>query len=501
MSLSPKSLVLLTSAIVLSAAVIRFTHLTNLPVFADESIYIRWAQVMRAEPGLRFLPLSDGKQPLFMWLIIPFFKLFSDPLIAGRVVSGLAGLGTILGVGVAGYLLFRNFRLALGAAFIYTFLPYAVFFDRMALADSLLTMFLLWTFNFSLVSFQSSRWDFSMLAGFSLGFAWLTKSPAVFGYILIPGLLLTVYKDQKSFLKKIPLYLGLIFTIYIISFVMYNILRLGPEFHQIALRNRDYLHPLAEILRHPLDPLIPHLKDVINFFFHFLTPLGLVLMFIGLINPDLKHLRQRTVLGLWLIFPVIVQSAFSRTLTARYLLFTVPYAVLLLIHAVWHIGDRTKSHLLSLAALLLVGVSGLLFDGLLITNPQSLPLPRIERSGYLELWTAGFGISEVSRQIRQVALQGPVVVGSEGFFGTPFSALQMYLNDLPQVRVVGIGQNIAGIDQKLINATADNRVYLVANSSRMLKSPDELGLTLLGSYPKAQAPDGSREYLLFMEIK
>ena len=61
-------------------AVTRLYQLTLLPVFADEAIYIRWAQVMKAESTLRFLPLSDGKQPLFMWSVIPFFKLFSDQI-------------------------------------------------------------------------------------------------------------------------------------------------------------------------------------------------------------------------------------------------------------------------------------------------------------------------------------------------------------------------------------------------------------------------------------
>ena len=76
----------------------RLINLTNLPVFADEAIYIRWAQVMRSEPSLRFLPLSDGKQPLFMWLIIPALKIFSDPLFAGRMISLGSGLLGLFGV-------------------------------------------------------------------------------------------------------------------------------------------------------------------------------------------------------------------------------------------------------------------------------------------------------------------------------------------------------------------------------------------------------------------
>ena len=93
-----KSVIILGTLIVAVALFLRIYNLTKLPVFADEAIYIRWAQVMRAEAGLRFLPLSDGKQPLFMWSMIPLFKLFDDPLFAGRFLSVVTGMVTLLGV-------------------------------------------------------------------------------------------------------------------------------------------------------------------------------------------------------------------------------------------------------------------------------------------------------------------------------------------------------------------------------------------------------------------
>src|SRR3989339_937487 len=131
----------------------RLINLNSIPVFVDEAIYVRWSQVMRAESSLRFLPLSDGKQPLFMWLTIPFLKVVSDPLVAGRALSALAGLGTVIGIGLASYFLFSNIRLSILTTLLAAVLPYLVFFDRMALADSLLAMFLVWTFNFSYLSF------------------------------------------------------------------------------------------------------------------------------------------------------------------------------------------------------------------------------------------------------------------------------------------------------------------------------------------------------------
>ena len=87
---------------------LRLINLNGLPVFVDEAIYIRWAQIMRSEATLRFLPLQDGKQPLFMWSMIPMFKVFADPVIAGRVLSVLAGFGSLLGLTTLSFLLFSS---------------------------------------------------------------------------------------------------------------------------------------------------------------------------------------------------------------------------------------------------------------------------------------------------------------------------------------------------------------------------------------------------------
>src|SRR3989344_5798118 len=166
--------ILIGLGILFLAFAIRIINLTIIPVFGDEAIYVRWAQVMRTDATLRFLPLSDGKQPLFMWLIIPFTKFLSDPLVAGRIVSVFSGMGTLIGVFALSYLLFSSYRLSLIASFIYAISPFTVFFDRLALADSLLTFFGIWTYIFTILAVKKLRLDYSMLAGFTLGGATLT---------------------------------------------------------------------------------------------------------------------------------------------------------------------------------------------------------------------------------------------------------------------------------------------------------------------------------------
>jgi len=488
----------LTLLIVLATAVyLRFVNLTSLPIFADESIYVRWSQVMRAEPSLRFLPLSDGKQPLYMWATIPFLKVFSDPLMAGRVFSALAGLGTIAGIAAASYILFKTPRQTLTATAVAA-VPYLIFFNRLALADSLLAMFLIWTFVFSLLSFVHRRLDLAMFAGFSLGFAWLTKSPAIFAFLLLP---LNVLFIPKLTTKNLLLSTFYFLLSVAIATGMYNILRLGPEFHMISIRNADYVFSLSEVLSHPSDPLIPHLKDSWSFYLYLATPVGVALLLWAILGEGLHHWRQRFVLAAWFLGPIFIQSAMAKQFTARYLLFTVPFAVLLMSHAIEHIGQKTQKHILTVAAACLLISLSLWMSYQVVFHPENAPLPRIERSGYLEEWTAGYGLYDVSQQLRQAAKSGPVVVGSEGFFGTPFSALQAYLNDVPNVRIIGVGVWIDSVNERLTSALADNQVFLVVNSSRFhVAEPEKIGLKLITSYPKAVRPDSSREFLLFFQV-
>ena len=113
--------------VVLLGFFLRVYNLTILPIFVDEAIYIRWAQVMASEATLRFLPLSDGKQPLFMWVLMFLIDYFSDPLFIGRLVSVASSVGTMFGIFIFSYLLFKNKAVSLFSVFAYSISPFSVF--------------------------------------------------------------------------------------------------------------------------------------------------------------------------------------------------------------------------------------------------------------------------------------------------------------------------------------------------------------------------------------
>jgi len=478
---------------------IRFINLTILPVFADEAIYIRWSQIMRSEPTLRFLPLSDGKQPLFMWLTIPFLKVFTDPLIAGRCLSVLSGLGSLVGLAFLVWLLFKEKRIFLIAAFFYVVVPFFVFFDRLALVDSLLTMFALWLACLSLWLINYQRWDLAMITGMVLGGALLTKSPAIFFALFIPvGLLFLSFKKKNNFLRILALWA----IVWIFGFGIYNfLLRLGPGFQMIAMRNKDYLFSLKEILSHPLDPLKPHLGDLASWFPNLLTWPILLLSLGGLLVGLKNKFRQTLFLLIWLLIPLLAQSVFAKVFTPRYILFTIwPFLIFAAFFMDWLWSKLKKKNCLLIILLLIIVIPAIRYDWLLLTNPEKAPLPRNLRNGHLEEWTAGQGLKESAEFFKEKAKSSKVFVGTEGFFGTLPDGLQIYLEGTPNITVIGVGWPVSGVHQSLINSLVDNEVYLLVNQSRLNLSPQANGLVLVKEYPKAAWPDGHRDKLLLFQL-
>lgn len=484
---------------------IRLTHLTSLPVFADEAIYVRWAQVMKAEPTLRFLPLSDGKQPLFMWVMIPFFKIFSDPLYAGRFVSVLTGFGTLIGIFLATYLLFKDKKAALIAAFIYALTPFSVFFDRMALVDSMLAMFGVWVFLGALFVVKKMRLDASMITGFLLGGALLTKSPALFFVIMLPVFFLFVPYTKKDKLKKRLLpylkYAGLLLVVLVIGYGMYNILRLGPNFNLLAERNQDYVYPLKHILTSPLDPFKPFIDRSYRYFLIMGPGVFIFLSLFGFLTNIKTRTKEILSLGVWAVLPILIVSEYTKVLTARYILFSVPFFVILAASA--FLAKDSLRKIFSIGLVIFI-IHAFFLDQLYVTNIEAAPLPRTERSGYLEEWTAGTGIKETADWILARHQKNPdehIVVGTEGYFGTLPDGLEIYLNNIPNVTVIGVGLGHSEVPKKLLDTkAAGNTTFFLVNNERFHGKGEELGMNLISAYAKGVRPDGTRQTLLFYEV-
>lgn len=498
--------IILGFVLLLAAFVIRVNHITALPVFADEAIYIRWSQIMNHESTLRFLPLSDGKQPLYMWILMFYVNRVHDPLFAGRILSVLAGLTTIGGIFATSYLLFRNKIVSFVASAIWIVTPFSFFFDRMALVDSLLAAFMTWTLFFGILMAKTKRLDFAMLTGFTLGGALLTKSPALFATLLLPTTWIVSQfprkrKDVFFHLAKLAI---LLVVTYIIGYTMYNILRLGPNFVEIGSRNLDYVFPISHLWTNPKDPLIFHIEEIFFDWFIKMGPwpiLGLIIL--GLVGNWKKYWKEKLLLLAWFAGPIFVNSEYAKVFTVRYIIYTLPP---IFIFASTFLMNKIK--LVKFAGYIfgvLFIVFSLIFDYQISYTPEKANLPSSERSGYLEEWTAGTGIKEVSDFLKEEHGINPdekIVVGTEGYFGTLPDGLQMYMQDTQNVTVIGSGLDFGEVPQSLVDSyKAGNKTYFVVNSSRLKIKSDDFakdGLKVIKTFKKADRREHeTHEYIWY----
>lgn len=479
--------------------VFRLINLNIIPVFVDEAIYVRWSQVMRNEATLRFLPLSDGKQPLFMWITIPFLKFISDPLIAARMVSVFSGLGSLIGVSIFSWLLFGNITTSIIAALLYAVVPFTVFFDRMALADSLLNMFGIWSLVFSIIFARTRRLDVAMILGFIIGGGLITKSPAIIFYLwIIIALAFFARINQISKRQILEVVAGLV-AVFLVSQGINSILRLGPGFSMIGSRNQDYVFSLKEVLIHPLNPLIGNLKSTLNWLWLLFTPPVFIISFFSLLNK--KKIWPALFVFLICLLPLFAQGAIAKVYTSRYIMFaSIPLLSVAASGFYWVLIQ--KKVILNLLILLMI-LTPIFVSAIYITNPQSAPMTFDMRSGYLQEWTAGVGNKEIANYIIDLESQGKkIVVFTEGYFGTMPDGLQIYTEGHPNITIVGSPPNVSRLPDGLINSAKTNMNFFVVNKSRnKLKSADLEKLILIKEFPKASRLDGTQEVLQFYLLK
>ena len=76
---------------------LRRPHRRDRPAYCDEASYLRWAQLICADPLHNlFISMEDAKLPLHYWLLALCYHLTPDPILSGRLFSVLCGALTIV---------------------------------------------------------------------------------------------------------------------------------------------------------------------------------------------------------------------------------------------------------------------------------------------------------------------------------------------------------------------------------------------------------------------
>ena len=474
------------------------THLiglTTLPVFADEAIYLRWAQLIIDDwRQYLFFPMNDGKTPLFIWLLVGPLKIFSDPLLAGRLVAVMAGFAQWwLGVKIIKQLGGKGVA-QLVAALSFSLLPFWYFHHRMALMDGWLVVLLSASYLLLLKATQTKKnVKLLIISGLSFGLALLTKIPAL---LFIPSLILApiLVKPKKATLAAAASWSS---GVLLVGLVVFLSLKLHPAFGQLFNRGNDFLYSFEELLSAGVWPvLIGNSRAALMAFGRYLTWPIVLLPLAGLFQDSWRRKHALLILSsLGFLLPILL---LGKTIYPRYLL---PAALPLTLSAalvfeqfLFHTQRRLKKPFEALArsiAIVLVITftvsTALEFTLISWQNPGYLSFVPVDRQQYLADWSSGHGIKETTELLVKSAQYQTIAVATEGYFGTLPDGMLMYLHnqDVRNIKVEGIGQPVREIPLNFRQRAQEyDRVWLVVNSHR-----EKIGLatttaTLLQSYPR-----------------
>lgn len=471
----------------------RLFRLTLIPIFTDEAIYVRWAQIARYDAAWRFISLSDGKQPLFVWLAMMLMPYFNNPLFAGRLISVFAGLVTMIGLFFLGWLIFGKKRIGFLTASLYLVYPFAFVYDRMALMDGLVGTFCIWSLLFEILLVKTLRLDVALILGMIVGGGMLTKTSGFFNlYLLSFSLLLFPWQDKKR-LPKLFLWLGLALVAAGEAMIMYQILRLSPLFSMINEKNTIFVYPLKDWLEHPWRFLVGNLKGLWDWFkSYFSWPMILLLGFS--VFTFWRKFFQKVLLLIWFFPPFFALALFGKVLYPRFIFFMTLSLLPLVALSLDKIYLRLKKPWLFLVCYLLCSTLWLRTIFQLVTDPYRANIPRSDAYQYLNGWPAGGGINEVVDFLNQESQKGKVWVGTEGTFGPLPYALEVYLYRNFNVEIHGFWPLKQVVPEEATKSAALKHSYFVFNQTQTV--PENWPLKLIGKYPKGVG----KEFLQLFQV-
>ena len=416
---------------------LRLIYITRLPIFTDEAIYIRWAQIALQDSSWRFISLTDGKQPLFIWVAMIFLKFIHDPLLAGRLVSVFSGLFTMAGLFFLSYELFKNKTTAFLTTILYVFYPFAQVYDRMALYDSMVGAFCVWALYFSTLLVKRQKLDIAYTLGIVIGGGVLTKSNAFFSIYLLPFTLI-LFDFKKSQLVR-RFFRWAVFAIFasVIAYGMYNILRLSPLFQIISIKNANFAYPFSQWIQHPFTYLQSNLSGFMSWLTQYLGVSYMVLILISLILIK-KFFKEKLLLVLYFLLPFIAICLFGNVIYPRFIyfmsLFLLPLAgwgLNYIIDEAIRYSSKRNNYLIAKISIPIIVLVFIWYPGLtsfqFAYDPIHARIANADNSQYVNSWASGWGVKESVEFFTQESKTQKIFVATEGTFGLMPESMEIYL--------------------------------------------------------------------------
>ena len=440
-----------------------FTRLYNileLPIFTDEAIYVRWAQIANNDASWRFISLTDGKQPLFVWAAMIIMRFVQDPLFAGRLVSVVAGLFSMIGLFLLGREIFKNIWIGIVSAVAYVLHPMALVYDRMALYESLLGAFTVWSLYIIIILIRRIRLDVALILGMVVGGGILTKSSGFFSIYLLPLSLLLFNFKQKDKWKQLGIWAWYYVLAIIIAYGFYSILRLSPFFHIIEEKNELFVYSFKEWQMHPFTFIHGNLRGLWDWLWRYMTFSGIILVGLSFLI-DRRFFREKLMLFIWFFIPFVALTIFGKTLYPRFIFFMTLALLPLIAFSIFKIKELIRNKILLFGVFALLLFFPLSSGYLIVNNFSEAPIPSLDLEQYSNGWTSGAGVKEIVAFLEKEAEDKKIFVGTQGTFGLMPYALEMYLVDNKNITIAGFWPIDETLPKKLDQAKEKMPTYVL----------------------------------------
>jgi 4-amino-4-deoxy-L-arabinose transferase-like glycosyltransferase len=370
---------------------VRLHHLMALPLFIDESFHIETAQ--RAADGHWLESAGHGR----------FFRVWYNAILgvdtasagwvtrAGTVVIGLLGVAAFYGLVRA----MASHRAGLIAVIIWTLAPYLVFYERMALADPLLSslsvvaVWLAWR----LARQPARRW--AILLGLMLPLLILAKASGIV-WLPLPAVTLLLIPGWRERVR--------------LGALAYGTAALTGGLPLAALRLRGYNYfGLASVFT---QQSTTHLSDRLwnnarSIWTSDVAYLGLPVVLLA-VAGGLYWLWQRPRPALWALAIWGMGAGgtlvFGRLVNSRYALNQVAWVLLPLAVGIGLVIKRWPRGQPVIYAAVGIGLAAAYGPFLLTAwnDAADLPLTTSDQGEYIKYDSSGYGVTEIGAQLRQM---------------------------------------------------------------------------------------------------
>ena len=229
--------------ILIIAAGFRYWNLLGLPLFVDESLWLRWATnpyeyLPRGAGPLQVLRVSligDVNPPLLHWVLLAVLPLSDQPILAARAVAATFGVLAPLGTYLLGTELFGR-KVGIVAGLVHAILPLAVFFDRIIHYDALTAACVVYTAWLSARLARRPSLSAAVILGIVLALA-IIANPRGATILPAPALAVLLLRDRTP----LRLHLPSVCVVYIVTALLAPLSFVGVPLEGIA----DKILPFA----------------------------------------------------------------------------------------------------------------------------------------------------------------------------------------------------------------------------------------------------------------